>query len=195
MTQYLGVSGVARKVKSPYVGVNGVSRKISSGYVGVSGIARKYYSSKPVSRAVIKLVSTSGDSSLSITDNSYSQGSSDDGMEAQFILNLYNSSGNLISYETLDDISGLESFELDVSTYMQIFYGSGTIQDVIFGLNATDYEVWSSYAAYAKGSFTVTQDNFTSKYIEVKRKGSCQRDVTFGSLYINGEEIPFTVSN
>lgn len=41
--QYIGVSGVARKVKASYIGVNGVARKIKTGYVGVGGVARKFY--------------------------------------------------------------------------------------------------------------------------------------------------------
>lgn len=41
---YVGVDGVARKVKQPYVGVSGVARKITNGYIGVDGIARKFYS-------------------------------------------------------------------------------------------------------------------------------------------------------
>ena len=41
--QYIGVGGVARKVKQPYVGVSGVARKVKSGYVGVSGVARQFF--------------------------------------------------------------------------------------------------------------------------------------------------------
>lgn len=41
--QYIGVSGVARKVKQPYVGVSGVARKVKSSYVGVSGVARQFF--------------------------------------------------------------------------------------------------------------------------------------------------------
>ena len=41
--QYIGVSGVARKVKNQMVGVSGVARKVKTGYVGVSGVARKHY--------------------------------------------------------------------------------------------------------------------------------------------------------
>lgn len=41
--QYIGVDGIARKVKSEYIGAGGVARKVKSGYVGVSGISRKYF--------------------------------------------------------------------------------------------------------------------------------------------------------
>ena len=41
--QYVGINGVARKVKQPYVGINGVARKIKTAYVGINGIARKYF--------------------------------------------------------------------------------------------------------------------------------------------------------
>lgn len=43
--QYVGVSGIARKVKSEYIGVDGVARKVSGGYVGVNGIARQFWPS------------------------------------------------------------------------------------------------------------------------------------------------------
>lgn len=43
--QWVGVNGVARKVKTKYVGVSGVARKIKAGWVGVSGVARQYFSS------------------------------------------------------------------------------------------------------------------------------------------------------
>lgn len=40
---YVGVNGVARKVKKMYVGVNGVARTVSKVYVGVNGVARLCY--------------------------------------------------------------------------------------------------------------------------------------------------------
>lgn len=42
--QYIGVDGVARKVKGQYVGVDGVARRVKNGYIGVDGVARKCYS-------------------------------------------------------------------------------------------------------------------------------------------------------
>ena len=42
---YIGVGGVARKVKNIYVGVDGVARKVKKGYIGVNGVARLFYSS------------------------------------------------------------------------------------------------------------------------------------------------------
>ena len=41
--QFVGVAGVARKVKGQYVGVNGVARKVKNGFVGVNGVARRGY--------------------------------------------------------------------------------------------------------------------------------------------------------
>lgn len=41
---YIGVGGVARKVKQPYIGVSSVARKVKSGYIGVSGVARQFFS-------------------------------------------------------------------------------------------------------------------------------------------------------
>lgn len=42
---FIGISGVARKVKKIYVGVNGVARKVKKGYIGVGGVARQFYAS------------------------------------------------------------------------------------------------------------------------------------------------------
>ena len=39
---YIGVSNVARKVKTPHIGVSGVARKVKSGYVGVNSVARQF---------------------------------------------------------------------------------------------------------------------------------------------------------
>lgn len=41
--QYIGVGGVARKVKAQYIGVSGAARKVKNGYIGVGGVARKFY--------------------------------------------------------------------------------------------------------------------------------------------------------
>ena len=40
---YVGVDGVAHKVRKMYVGVDGVARKIKKAYVGVGGVARLFY--------------------------------------------------------------------------------------------------------------------------------------------------------
>lgn len=42
-TMYVGINGVARKVKAIYVGVDGVARKVKSGYVGVGGVAKQFW--------------------------------------------------------------------------------------------------------------------------------------------------------
>lgn len=39
---YIGVDGVARKIKKCYIGVDGVARKVVKGYVGVENIAREF---------------------------------------------------------------------------------------------------------------------------------------------------------
>lgn len=41
---YIGVGGVARKVKQPYIGVNSVARKVKKGYIGINGVARQFLS-------------------------------------------------------------------------------------------------------------------------------------------------------
>ena len=42
---YVGVDGVARKVKGVYIGVDGVARKVKKGYIGVDGVARLFWTS------------------------------------------------------------------------------------------------------------------------------------------------------
>lgn len=41
---YIGVDGVARKIKKGYVGVDGVARKIKKAYIGIGGVARPFWS-------------------------------------------------------------------------------------------------------------------------------------------------------
>ena len=43
---YIGISGVARKIKKGYIGVDGVARKIKKGYIGVNGVAQLCFSSQ-----------------------------------------------------------------------------------------------------------------------------------------------------
>jgi hypothetical protein len=38
---YIGVDGVARKVKQPYIGVDNVARKVKKAYIGVDNVARE----------------------------------------------------------------------------------------------------------------------------------------------------------
>ena len=41
---YVGVDGIARKVKKMYVGVDSKARKVKKGYIGVGGVARPFMS-------------------------------------------------------------------------------------------------------------------------------------------------------
>lgn len=41
---YIGVNGVARKVKKGYIGVDGVARKVKSGFIGVDNVSRQFFS-------------------------------------------------------------------------------------------------------------------------------------------------------
>lgn len=43
--EYVGINGVARKVKAQDIGVSGVARKITKGFVGVANVARRYFQS------------------------------------------------------------------------------------------------------------------------------------------------------
>jgi len=40
---YVGVNGVARKVKKVYIGTGNVARKVKKGYIGVGGVARPFW--------------------------------------------------------------------------------------------------------------------------------------------------------
>lgn len=40
---YIGVDGVARKIKKGYIGVDGVARKIKKAYIGIGGVARPFW--------------------------------------------------------------------------------------------------------------------------------------------------------
>lgn len=40
---YIGIGGVARKVKKQYLGVGGVARTVKKGYLGVNGVARQCF--------------------------------------------------------------------------------------------------------------------------------------------------------
>lgn len=42
---YIGIDGVAQKVKKLYIGVDGVARKVKKAYIGVDGVARQFFSS------------------------------------------------------------------------------------------------------------------------------------------------------
>lgn len=46
--QFIGVNGVARKVKNQFMGVNGVARKVKNGFIGVGNVARKFFSGETV---------------------------------------------------------------------------------------------------------------------------------------------------
>lgn len=45
---YIGVDGVARKIKKGYVGVDGVARKIKKAYIGIGGVARPCWGGGPI---------------------------------------------------------------------------------------------------------------------------------------------------
>ena len=50
---YIGVDGLARKVKAVYIGVDGVARKVKTGYVGVDGVARKFLADEQMATIAI----------------------------------------------------------------------------------------------------------------------------------------------
>lgn len=42
---YVGIDGLAKKVKNMYVGVNGIARKVKKAYIGIGNVARLFFSS------------------------------------------------------------------------------------------------------------------------------------------------------
>ena len=41
---YIGIGGVAKKIKKGYIGIGGVAKKIKKGYIGIGGVARPFWS-------------------------------------------------------------------------------------------------------------------------------------------------------
>ena len=72
---YIGVDGVARKVKKMYIGVDGVARKVKKGYIGVNGIARLFYSSGSgvfVTRPAAAMTSNDSQGCIASASSTYS---------------------------------------------------------------------------------------------------------------------------
>ena len=61
MSGYIGVNGVARKIKKVYVGVDGVAREVKKMYVGVNGIAREGFVNRLVPRGTILKMNLDGE--------------------------------------------------------------------------------------------------------------------------------------
>lgn len=62
MSGYIGVNGVARKIKKVYVGVDGVAREVKKMYVGdASGIAREGFVNRLVPRGTILKMNLDGE--------------------------------------------------------------------------------------------------------------------------------------
>jgi len=64
---YIGVGGVARKIKNIYIGVDGVARKVKKAWIGVNGVARLFYSSEPSYYTTLSNMST-GTGSSTVSD-------------------------------------------------------------------------------------------------------------------------------
>lgn len=196
MARYRGVNGVAREVVKRYRGVNGVAREITKGYRGVNGVAREYFANETkIARASVIVSDSYGNSDKRFTSKGYWHQTASSDYWFHLVLNLYDSNDNLIEYETLDDIAGLESFSWTVETELE-FYDSGFNRtENIFGHSTFSFEDTSQYNHWT-GEFTFTKNNFKEKYIRVYHGAGVYylMTVEFGTLYINGEAIPFTFS-
>lgn len=60
MSGYIGVDGVARKIKKVYVGVDGVAREVKKMYVGVNGIAREGYANQLLPKGTLVKMNLTG---------------------------------------------------------------------------------------------------------------------------------------
>lgn len=194
MARYRGVNGVARECVKRYRGVNGVARQITKSYRGVNGVARQFFASNPVSKAILRLDYYSG-TNYTIGANSIKQNTDGENSETiRFILDLYDIYGEVISYNKPTDIENLETFKLSVSTSYNVFSGSANWSCKVLGVNALSYESSGVYNWYGDGDFTVTESNFTSRYVEMQSSTQGHRTVTFNYLQINGEQIPLEIS-
>lgn len=61
---YVGVSGVARKIKKGYVGVDNISRKIKKAYMGVGGVARLIWSGTSSFKYLMRMSFNDGNSTV-----------------------------------------------------------------------------------------------------------------------------------
>lgn len=64
---FIGVGGVAKKIKNIYIGVGGVAKKVTKAYIGVNGVAKLFWSG-----AITSSVSYTGELSSTVTRSSYS---------------------------------------------------------------------------------------------------------------------------
>lgn len=66
---YIGVGGVARKVKKLYFGVGGVARKVKKGYIGIGGVARPFFAEGIAQYGTLSTVLDKAIYDLSATQN------------------------------------------------------------------------------------------------------------------------------
>lgn len=196
MTQSRCINGVYRDIVKENRCVSGAYREITKAHRCVNGVYRKYFENGvKIARAAVIVSDSYGQSDKRFTSKGYWHQTGDEEYWFHLVLNLYDSNDNLIEYETLDDINGLESFRWDVETTLE-FYDSGFVRDeIIFGHSAFSFEDTSQHNLWT-GEFTFTKDNFKDKYIKVRNGTGVYylMTVEFGTLYINGEAIPFTFS-
>lgn len=65
---YVGINGVARKLKKMYVGINGVARKLKKLYVGINGVARLWWQGNSPAWGKYLFGTASGVSGTVLTD-------------------------------------------------------------------------------------------------------------------------------
>ena len=68
---YIGVGGVAHKIKGGYIGIDGVAHKIKKGYIGVNGVAQMFFGGVDVATMGISYTGTMTDKVVTMSGVQY----------------------------------------------------------------------------------------------------------------------------
>ncbi len=80
---YIGVGGVARKIKKGYIGVDGIARRVKKAYIGIGGVARPcwsggeltYYGSAPSLSSAVYMLAATNNKKYALFGGGQSEGS------------------------------------------------------------------------------------------------------------------------
>ena len=164
---YVGVNGVAQKVKKAYVGVNGVAQKVKKAYAGVGGVAKLVYVSE---KKLVKVSPNPDDLSnvrhslaaTTIGDYALFGGGSN---PSTANVDVYNN--NLIHSRPAYDLKTARGHLSAASTdnIAMFFYGVDYNNNFCKAIEKYDNNLtrsdMSSYRGYADGSAASTKDRIT----------------------------------
>lgn len=161
MSGYIGVNGIARKIKKVYVGVDGVAREVKSGYTGVGGVAKKWWGGIKELQQNWNIGASQESNQMDVIG--YGGG--------KFIAAYNGKSQNFVLYST-DGISWSKSNTLNgYFNFQNICYGNGVF--VLVGTSHYTYSsdgiTWAepisfsrrgnSYIAYGNEKFVLIHDD------------------------------------